>query len=302
MTNRRSLCTIGAASVVATLALCAACFAEDAKPWELRGTKAGQEITGPDGGKMVWVPAGRFVMGSTAADAQDAARLWNGSDTLAGGVQGAQPSDFASEQPVHQVRITRGFWLGRCTVTIAQYRRYCQETGAAVPKGSGESGDYPIAFATWDEAQAYCRHYGLSLPTEAQWEYAARGPEGRRYPWGNEWDPKKCCNRENESPGGNRIADARTFAVGSFPEGASWCGALDLAGNVYQWCKDRWSTDYYANSPTANPPGPDCGERRVVRGGSWLDDAVSCRSAARGGNDPSAHCYGGMGFRCVRTP
>ncbi len=234
------------------------------------GTRAGQEATGPDGGTYVWVPPGEFDMGASLAD------------------------DFFAS-PVHHVRISKGFWLGKCTVTNGQYQRYCQEAGVEFPKDSDQSDTHPVVYVNWAEAEAYCKHYGLALPTEAQWEYAARGPENRKYPWGNESDPKKCCNEANTGPGG------RTFPVGSFPEGASWCGALDMAGNVFQWCKDWLDVRYYASSPTDDPPGAGSGSERVLRGGGWDNMARRCRSSYRRTLDPA--CRGGsFGFRASGTP
>jgi iron(II)-dependent oxidoreductase len=194
---------------------------------------------------------------------------------------------------VHRVQITKGFWLGKCTVTNAQYNQYCQAVGADIPQGTYQGDNYPVGAVTWDQAQAYCQHYGLSLPTEAQWEYAARGPEGRRWPWGNTWDPKKCNASTDQGP------DGHIMPVGSFPAGASWCGALDMAGNMWQWCQDWYDSKYYANSPAQDPPGPDTGTERVRRGGSWVADPDTCRSAARDHLDPTNP---GSGFRCVRTP
>jgi formylglycine-generating enzyme required for sulfatase activity len=241
-----------------------------AQPWTQAGAQTGQEITGPDGGKMVWVPAGEFMMGTN-----------EGGD------------NFKDARPAHQVRITKGFWLGRCTVTHAQYRQYCQETGANFPEGNYQGGNYPMVAVSWDQAQAYCQYYGLSLPTEAQWEYAARGAEDRQYPWGNQWDPKKCNHSSNQGP------DGHLMPVGSFPAGASWCGALDMAGNVWQWCQDWYGAKYYANSPEDDPPGPITGTMRVRRGGSWVSDSDNCRSALRDYLDPPNP---GSGFRCSMTP
>ena len=233
-------------------------------PWDRPGTHAGDEITGPDGGKMVWVSPGEFDMGQ----------------------QGVAT-------PVHHVRITRGFWLGKCDVTNAQYQKYCQDVGAEFPKGSDQGDNHPVVLVNWTEAVAYCKHYGLALPTEAQWEYAARGPEGRDYPWGDAWDEHKCCNDTNKGPKG------KTFPVGSFPEGASWCGALDMAGEVLQWCRDY--DVGYAKSPVDDPQGRDNNQFRMDRGGWWWGDAESCRSACRDGN-PLMFRSPCLGFRCSRTP
>jgi formylglycine-generating enzyme required for sulfatase activity len=209
--------------------------------------RAGQKITGPDGGQMVWVPAGEFMMGT----------------------------------PPHRARITKGFWLGKCEVTTAQWERYLQETDAHGWSDGGEptpGPDYPAWEISWDDATAYCKHYGLSLPTEAQWEYAAAGPASRRYPWGDEWEHHKCCNAANLGP------SDRTWPVGSFPQGASWCRALDLAGNVAEWCQD------------GNAYGA-----KVVRGGSWyLVDRSKFRCVCRYYLG-ATYRFDDLGFRCART-
>jgi formylglycine-generating enzyme required for sulfatase activity len=241
------------------------------QPWNQPGTQAGQQITGPDGGKMVWVPAGEFVMGAPPGQGND------------------------DVHPPHRVRLSQGFWLGQCTVTNAQFHRYCQETGAPFPTESNEGDEHPVVYVIWSEASAYGAHYGLTLPTEAQWEYAARGAQDRLYPWGNDWDEQKCCNYANHGPGG------RSYPVGSFPQGASWCGALDLAGNVFQWCRDWYAADYYAHAPATDPPGPDAGDQRVERGGSWYNNAEGCRSTYRCGFDPTYRA-GNLGFRCAKIP
>ncbi len=245
--------------------------AQDAKPWEQPGTKAGEEIVGPDGGKMVWVPAGEFMMGSPEGEGDP------------------------DEHPQHKVKLTKGFWLGKCTVTNAQYQRFCQETGREFPKDSDQGEAHPVVCVNWNDAMAYCDHYGLELPSEAQWEYAARGPQNRAFPWGNRWNPALCCNEGNKGPGG------RTFPVGSFPRGNSWCGACDMAGNVWQWCADFYKEDYYKNSPDTDPEGPAASDRNVLRGGSWDFVALYCRSALRNWDAPDDRRYN-FGFRCARTP
>ena len=131
---------------------------------------------------MVWVPPGEFMMGSPEG-------------------QGG-----ANEHPQHRVHITKGFWVGKHEVTNAQYRAFCEATGREFPSSSDQGDDHPVVWVTWREAKAYCDHYGLSLPTEAQWAYAARGPEGRVYPGGDEWDPERLCWSENSGPGGVRFS------------------------------------------------------------------------------------------------
>ncbi len=241
-------------------------------PWERPGANLGDEITGPDGGKMVWVPPGEFMMGSPEGEA------------------------YLDEHPQHKVRITKGFWLGKYTVKNGQYRAFCQATGRVFPEGSGNGPNHPVVCVSWDDAAAYCDHNRLVLPTEAQWEYAARGPQSLRYPWGNEWDPKKCCNFENLGAG-----HPPTMEVGSIPAGDSWCGLCDMAGNVWEWCADWYQEGYYAESPVDDPSGPESGIARLLRGGSWGDDAFSCRSAIRHTHDPD-HGGDDFGFRVARTP
>jgi iron(II)-dependent oxidoreductase len=261
-----------AATAVLAVLTCAGVVAQQAKPWELQGTNAGQEVVGPDGGTMVWVPPGEFTMGSGDGEGRP------------------------NERPAHRVRITKGFWLSKCEVSLAQWKRYCQAAGIAVREDlARHEDDHPLWGADWDDCWAYSRFYGLSLPTEAQWEYAARGPEGRRYPWGNEWDASRCCNDDNVGP------KAATFPVGSFPAGAAWCGALDMAGNLAAWCNDWYSATYYAVSPAEDPKGPDQGTERVQRGGYFWSKEDECRGAWRSSDDPKNR-DGAGGLRTCFTP
>ena len=214
--------------------------------------KLGDTMVGPDRGSLLWVPPGAFDMGTN--DGRE------------------------NEKPVHRVTLPVGFWIGQCQVTNAQYRSFCKDAGREFPKDSDQPSDHPVVSVSWDDACAYCAHYELRLPTEAEWEYAARGPESRTYPWGAEWDAAECCNHENQGPGG------KTFEVGYFPEGQSWCGALDLAGNVWEWCQD-WYGDY-GPDPVSDPPGSAKGDFRVLRGGGWYGDVGDCRSANRYRTNP----------------
>ena len=147
---------------------------------------------------------------------------------------------------------------------------------------------------SWNDAKAYAKWAGVTLPTEAQWEKAARGTDGRVYPWGNDWDAAKC----NNSVGANH--PGKTSPVGSFPAGASPYGCLDMAGNVWQWCADWYGADYYTTSPAKNPTGPATGTVRVLRGGSWGGSGVvyGCRGACRIYYIPYLWVYL-IGFRCV---
>ncbi len=252
------------ALVLVLLALTVQARAQGSGPWQRPGTRAGEEIVGPDGGRMVWVPAGEFLMGSA---------------------DGA-----ADERPAHRVRLSRGFWLAKTEVTVARWQRYCQQAGVPLTAEILTPEDHPMWGVSWQDVQRYCSFYGLALPTEAQWEWAARGPEGRRYPWGNQWDPARCCNQDNPGPEGV------TCPVGSFPAGASWCGALDMAGNLAEWCADWYSEAYYATSPEVDPQGPAQGTERVWRGGYCWADADECITTRRFGSEPDND--GGAG--CLR--
>jgi formylglycine-generating enzyme required for sulfatase activity len=156
--------------------------------------------------------------------------------------------------------------------------------------------NHPIVFMIYDDAIAYCNWAGVQLPTEAQWEKAARGTDGRIYPWGNEAPDAGGRYRANYYPKEDGYDD--TAPVGSFPLDASPYGVMDMAGNVQEWCADWYDENYYASAPNQNPQGPSSGTYRLLRGGSW---AVGDLRAA--GRDPVWHDptgrYGGRGFRCM---
>jgi len=271
-----------------------------------------------DGSELVWVPAGEFTMGSGGpgplirrdsggrrdlhhAHGRTGAQLREDPGEARDPVQPAPVGEeaFDDEKPAHWVRITKGFWLHKYEVTNEQYARFVADTGysksAEWRNHAPERDRHPVVMVAWHDAQAYAQWAGLQLPTEAQWEYAARGPEGRTYPWGDKWDEAKCCNASHRAEG-----EIGTFPVGSFPKGESWCGALDLAGNVSEWCADWHAESYYRQSPAHDPQGPDPGGAKVVRGGSWVSlNPGTFRGACRGGDDP-ANRRSICGFRCAR--
>jgi iron(II)-dependent oxidoreductase len=239
--------------------------------WEQAGTQTGQVIAGPSGIALVWVPSGSFMMGSTDADVDYAVQKLN-----------VERETFQDEQPAHEVKLS-GFWIGKTEVTVGQW---LSVMGAVPGYFNNQGNDYPLVEMTWNQAKEFCDRLDLDLPTEAQWEYAARGPDNHRYPWGDEWDEDKCSNIDIDKSGG------WPFPVGTFPSGASWCGALDMAGNMWEWCADWYDSDYYASSLAEDPPGPASGDDRVLRGSSWRYSACRCRSASRFHYEPTdAHQY-----------
>jgi len=225
-----------------------------------------------DKAKMVWVPAGDFTMGNIDPD-KDA---------------------YIDEKPQHIVYLD-GYWIYQHHVTVAQFYQFCCETGWPMPAKPPWDwhDDHPVVNVSWEDATAYAKWAGGVLPTEAEWEKAARGTDLRPYPWGNTWDATKCSNNVSSNKPG------KTMSVGSFPAGASPYGCLDMAGNVWQWCADRYGADYYKSSPTRNPTGPETGNTRVVRGGSWsIDSARHLRACSRYSSEP-AKGWELLGFRCV---
>jgi formylglycine-generating enzyme required for sulfatase activity len=195
------------------------------------------------------------------------------------------------ETPVHQVFVN-AFWLDRTEVTNAQFARFVQ-AGATVQgdwRPAFESGkdQHPAFNVTWNDAVAYCRWADKRLPTEAEWEYAARGTDGRRYPWGAYWDAAKV--------NGGYPARAST-PVGSYSGGASPFGVQDLAGNVWEWTSTLYKS--YPYSATDGREDATASGPRVFRGGSWENDAFYLRSASRLRVDP-ADRFNYLGFRCAQ--
>lgn len=221
-----------------------------------------------DGSIMVYIPETMFVMGD--------------------------PSGDSDERPPHLVKL-KAFYIDQFEITNIQYRKFVKETNYDEPTFWSDThfnGDLqPVVGVSWDDARAYAKWAGKRLPTEAEWELAARSTDGREFPWGNSWYDKRCNSRE---AGINRVA-----RVGSYPEGASPYGLHDMAGNVWEWCFDAYSKDYYKKRVKENPRGPQGGEDKVLRGGSWGYDKVNLRSSNRFWEDKGVRNRH-FGFRCVR--
>ena len=169
-------------------------------------------------------------------------------------------------------------------------------------KGSDASGlnDHPVVHVSWQDGRAYCRWAGKRLPTEAEWEYVARGEENRTFPWGADIDRSK-ANYGRDTCCGPDVGDGyeRTAPVATFPDGVSPFGLFDMAGNVVEWVEDRYGHEYYAISPQGNPAGPADGANRVLRGGAWIDDPYFLRTFSRLGLHPET-TLDYVGFRCAK--
>ena len=213
-----------------------------------------------DGVTMVLVPAGCFMMGSTTGS--------------------------SDETPVHEQCFDTPFWIDTYEVTQAQFAEF----GGQKANANRLTGDeLPVERITWFEARDYCELRGGRLPTEREWEYAARGPNNLTYPWGNDFVADNVVYREN--------SNSRTAPVGSRPNGASWVGAMDMSGNVREWVSSLYGAyPYNATDESVS----DNSNARVLRGGSWGDDLAGVRSVFRYGNIP-AFRYFLVGLRCVRS-
>ncbi|WP_437807543.1 SUMF1/EgtB/PvdO family nonheme iron enzyme [Sorangium sp. So ce1078] len=267
---------------------------DPALPARARGGLTAPPVKAPPPPDMVRVPAGRFTMGNAK-----------------GG---------KSERPPHEVTLTRAFDLDRTEVTVAAYQR-CVEAGRCTPSGlhgpratdadveqrgalctaaDPAKSRHPISCVDQAQAAAYCAFAGKRLPTEAEWELAARGADGREYPWGNE--PPGCAHAIVSRPPGQGCG-ARgkgTQEVGSVKAGASPSGALDMAGNVWEWVADGWDPGVYAKGAQTDPRVPATGSKGVLRGGSWDFSASTAKSTFRLAYDREAGDVS-TGFRCART-
>lgn len=262
---------------------------------------------------MTLVPPGEFFMGAPA-----------GSHGL------------PDEQPERRVYLA-GFWIDRHEVTNADYLQFVEVTGHRTPANANpavtlwESGRplpgidlHPVVNVSWDDAVAFCRWRGKRLPTEAEWEKAARGTDRRIYPWGDEWDQNRANSASywagrtiDFSNGaewdefwlrgeGARISkeqgikgEVLTLPVGSFPAGVNAYGLFDMAGNAAEWVEDWYNPNYYKEAPLSNPTGPERGAIKAMRGGSWLKPAVSLRTTDRDWGTMDSR-PSGTGFRCAQ--
>ena len=198
------------------------------------------------------------------------------------------------ERPQRRVYVSE-FLIDKTEVTWRQFREFLDATGSPIPRApiSGTPDHYPASFVLWDEARAYCEWIGGRLPTEAEWEKAARGADGRLYSWGNQWDSHRC----NSISGGLHGPES----VGSYPDCLSPYGVLDMPGSMWEWCADRYGEDHYAEGPATDPQGPTSGRLRVMRGGAWMSQPLWLRAAHRVARSPTSR-NADHGFRCAQDP
>ena len=234
-------------------------------------------------GGMVTVPAGEFLMGSDPRK---------------------DPAAGPQEQPLHRVTLD-AFEIDRYEVSNVAYLRFVLSTGASWPQFwrakpfLDKMATHPVINVSWQEADAYCRWAGKRLPTEAEWEKAARGADGRMFPWGDE--PAGWIKSNIAHSGSKRGAKYPPLAnINRYDKGVSPYGVYQMAGNVSEWVSDWFDPEYYRKGFNDNPQGPAIGELKVFRGGSWNEDPEVARSTGRNGGAPTRKSYL-TGFRCAKS-
>jgi formylglycine-generating enzyme required for sulfatase activity len=261
--RRRALLTKAALAIATVAVLVSAAGVY----WHMRADA--DEITGKDGAPAIRVPAGVFIMGDD------------------------------ENSPRREV-YTDAFYIDKFEVTVGRYSRFLKATGSVSPPEGWDEADVqraaelPVIGVSWNDAQAYCRWAGKRLPTEAEWEKAARGTDGRLYPWGNETPDVERTNSGNSSP---KAYDGGLSPVGSHPSGSSPFGVHDMAGNAAEWVSD-WYAESFPRGDTRNPHGPATGDKKVIRGGGRFDAGDRIAATRRYFASPDERLQD-VGFRCA---
>lgn len=294
--------------------------AAQATPTAITQLNAGTERLDRAGIAQVWVPAGCFKMGSDQQQVDTAYQtclsIWAGM---------CLRQEYTAELFQREVCLSYGYWIDKYEVTNAAYQQFVEGGGYSNPdywsvegwKWKGKQtkpndrgcphdllgAAFPRACITWYEADAYARWRSARLPSEAEWEYAARGVDGRLFPWGNTFDGTllNYCDIGCPNAWRDRQFDdgyARSAPVGSYSGGRSWVGAYDMAGNVWEWTADWYDAKYHQTSAAVDPAAPDKGIEKVLRGGSWNMPYIFSRTAYRDGVLPDSWSSI-IGFRVV---
>lgn len=249
-----------------------------------------------DGMVMMYIPAGEFTMGVNMEEAAAECAKTRGE---------CESIWFSDESPPHLVTLD-AYWMDQIEVTNAMYVLCVNAGVCAPPRLTGSElveeyydnpayADYPVVYIPWKQADNYCRWAGGRLPTEAEWEKAARGTDGRIFPWGN---ARPSCSLSNYNPFFGGLCSGDVSAARSYPEGQSPYQILNMAGNVAEWVLDWYDPNYYSISPYSNPQGPADGLAKILRGGSWYFDEDFVRTTYRYKQD-ARYYYSFTGFRCV---
>lgn len=251
----------------------------------------GQYLHDQTGILLLWVPAGSFRMGC--------------SDDYWGLRASSDERPLGDEGPVHEVHLTQGFFIAKFPTTWEQFQAWRAATRRRALKaprfafqGAAYDERHPVVNVSWDQAQDFCVWAGVRLPTEAEWEWTARGADGRRWPWGNE----KPTPERLVSGAHPRFGYKSTAPVGTCPAGASPWGALDMAGNVWEWVMDYYTE--YPDSPQTDPGGPvtEARDQRTTRGGSWSIVPRYCRATSRYPRRAGLRSRNDLGFRVALSP
>jgi len=291
--NRRCLIAVMTGVLTASGAVYALDVADVVREWTPAGKKlAAERAQSPSHDEMVLIPAGQFLMGSDKKVDRNA---------------------YLAELPQRKIYLD-AYEIDKFEVTTVQFLKFVLAKDLPpLIDWQYDGGNFqetmvnhPVMHVSWDDADAYCRWAGKRLPTEAEWEKAARGDDGRIYPWGNQMAGLSRSNYGRTGLSGpvrdrpeRLLLYPPIISVDKYDNAVSPYGLFQMSGNVAEWVADWYDPKYYASAPDRNPKGPENGTQRSFRGGGWIDSTPSVRAAQRNGTDPSTK-MNWMGFRCAR--